>query len=179
MIATTLALRYWKPLAAAAACAALVWGYVQWRDHQREVGALGERTAWKVEIDRQKREAAGLLDVERARVERAELEKRAAQHAQGIKDTKNAKTISDLRSELGRTVRLRDPNAAGPGCGCSSAATSGTIAAGATPGAADGTEAGGLLSAELTGLLQRLTHEADEVNAAYEACRADAFNVRR
>lgn len=177
--AITLALRFWKPLAALVLAALLVWAYIHWRDVQRGIGATAERAEWETLMARQKREAQGLLDLETARVAALEKEKREAQDAQNVKDSNNAKTIADLSGKLRDVGRLRDPNATPARCGGGGSSTAGEAAASAGPGASDGAEAGGLLSAQLTGLLQRLTHEADELNNAYISCRADAFNVRK
>lgn len=81
-----------------------------------------------------------------------------------------------LRSAAGPAGRLRDPNAKGCGRGGESAAS--TPASGPVSGPTDPAQADGLLSAQLTGLLQRLTREADDINDAYATCRADALNLR-
>lgn len=98
----------------------------------------------------------------------------AAKNTQEMLDETHRTTIATLATQLrlraGPAQQLRDPHATG----CPATAP----AAPADPGAGDGTQTGGLLSAELTGLLQRLTHEADEINNAYASCRPDSFSIR-
>lgn len=126
-------------------------------------------------------EAATTLADETEKTRLLERSLQAARTNQELKDATNQKTVADLSDRLrraaGPALRLRDPNATA-GCwpGGGGAAGTATAAAGDRP--ADAAEAGGLLSAELTGLLQRLQREADDINAAYSSCRADAFAVR-
>lgn len=120
------------------------------------------------------REAARkALDVERARTREVETRLANALQAQEKKDAFNKTQVQDLQRRLDAAVarnagRLRDPN----GCGASSR-TERAPAPAAEHRDADRAEAGGLLSAQLTGLLRRLQREADEVNNAYASCRAD------
>ena len=87
--------------------------------------------------------------------------------------------MSALEKLLAATAgRLRDPNAAAAGCRSGGAGASTTDPGLADPDAADAAEAGGLFSAGATELLQRLTREADAINAAFASCRADALSVR-
>ena len=152
---------------------------------------LGVRVIDQKGYDRAKAEATAALKEQQRQAERelaSETAKtRAAEQAlrdfktnQDIQDAKAQTTVADLsrrlRQRAGKSGRLRDPNA--HGCGCSSSGPSGEAATAPGSGAADPAEAGGLLSAELTGLLQRLTTEADEINVAYASCRADAYQVR-
>jgi hypothetical protein len=101
---------------------------------------------------------------------------------QEIKDANDAKVISDQAARLRALAaaspggQLRDPNATG--CRRGGAGPDGKAAAAPGGGASDGAEGAGLLSAQLSGLLLRLTGEADLVNRAYAACRADAYTVR-
>ena len=99
---------------------------------------------------------------------------------QNLKDATHEKTVADLSDRLRRSAgqpgRLRDPHAAG--CGGSGSGTPGEPASAPSAGAADPAQAGGLLSAQLTGLLQQLALEADTINAAYASCRADGIAVR-
>ena len=129
-------------------------------------------------IDKQKQDAADLLIKETARANAAEKALQDAKNAQEVKDVQAQKTVNALQSRLAALTvdgRLRDPNA-GRGGGSGGPQGSTPSATGNSPDR--GTEAAGLLSAELTGLLQRLQREADEINNAYLSCRADAFAVR-
>lgn len=152
---------------------------------------LGVRVIDQKGYDRAKAEATAALKEQQRQAERelaSETAKtRAAEQAlrdfktnQDIQDAKAQTTVADLsrrlRQRAGKSGRLRDPNA--HGCGRGSGSPSGETATATGSGAADPAEAGGLLSAELTGLLQRLTTEADEINIVYASCRADAYQVR-
>lgn len=155
---------------------ALMFGVraIDQRGYQR---ASAEATA---ALQKQKREAERVLAIETAKTLAAEQALRDFKTNQDIQDAKSKSTVADLSSRLrqlaGKSGRLRDPNA--HGCGRGSGSPSGETATATGSGAADPAEAGGLLSAELTGLLQRLTTEADDINVAYISCRADTFKVR-
>lgn len=131
-------------------------------------------------INKQKAEAAALLASWTAKVHQVEQGLQALTNAQNLKDFDHEKTVADLSDRLRRLAgpagRLRDPHALGCGAGGGSAPSEAASAPSDRP--ADPAEAGGLLSAELGGLLQRLTLEADTINAAYASCRADAYAVR-
>jgi len=152
-----------------------VWHYIDGRGYDR---ATAEYTS---QINAQKSEAAALLASESAKVRAAEHALQAHLNAQNLKDFENAKNLAALsdrlRAAAGPARRLRDP--AATGCGGSSAGAPGATAAAPGDRAADDAQTGGLLSADFTGLLQRLTREADDINAAYASCRADAFAVRQ
>jgi hypothetical protein len=131
-------------------------------------------------IQKQKTEAADELASETTKVRKAEQALQEVTTTINVKDYEHEKTVADLSDRLRRAAgpagRLRDPNAAG--CGGGGGGTQSEVAgpAGDRPG--DPAEAGGLLSADLTGLLQRLQLEADTVNDAYTSCRAQAIAVR-
>lgn len=135
----------------------------------------------KAAIEAQKREAANKLLRLTEQVHEAENRLQAALQDQNTKDFDHAKKIAALSDRLhvytGPGLRLRDPHA--PGCGSGGAGPQSDTATATDSGATDPTQAGGLLSADFTGLLQRLVREADTINAAYTSCRADAFVVRR
>lgn len=177
----------WKPLAGAVAVGLLLWGLVHaWNTHnasQQAIGASQERAVWVQRLDDQKRDAATLLLAEQTKVARLEAEARTARQAQDLKDAENAKTRSDMQARLaaaaaGNGGRLRDPNATPARCGVGSAGTPAATASGTSARDGDGAEAGGLFSAAATGLLQRITSEADAVNDAYASSRADARALR-
>lgn len=148
--------------------------YIEGRGYDR---AVAENEA---AINKQKVAAVGLLLSEIQRANKAERALQAFKNNQEQKDATNQKTIADLSERLRRLAdpvgRLRDPNA--PGCGNGGGSPPGEVAPAPGDRPADQPEAGGLLSAELGGLLQRITREADDINAAYASCRADAFAVR-
>lgn len=161
----------------ALALVAGVVGYGELRASQAETATANRYEAAIAEL---KVKAADELAAETRKVLETERRLAAAVAAQEDQDAKNRSTVADLQRRLhaaaGAGQRLRDPNATGcrgGGGGAQSAA-----AAPADDRAADAAEAGGLLSAPLTGLLQQLTREADEINAAYISCRADAQAVR-
>ena len=155
---------------------ALMFGVraIDQRGYQR---AKAEATA---ALKEQQRQAERLLSLETAKTRAAEESLRTFKLNQDIQDAKAKSKVADLSSRLrqlsGQSGRLRDPNA--PGCGRGSGGPTGEAATAPGSSAADPAEAAGLLSADLTGLLQRLTTEADEINLAYASCRPDAFAMR-
>lgn len=160
-----------------AALAAALWiGYAHWRDLQREIGAAPHIAA----AAQQKTRARETLAAETAKVAATLRQLELALANQEKTDAKNQATIKSqadqLRAAAGPAGRLRDPNAAG--CGRGGGGPAAQAAASAGDRAADGADAGGLFSAGATQLFQRLTLRADEINAAYTSCRADAFSVR-
>ena len=155
--------------------ALLLFGH---REYNRGIQTATDH--YEAALGRQKTDAAQLLASETAKVLQVNLALQQATQKQELQDAKNKTTIADLadrlRAAAGPAGRLRDPNAAG--CGGSGDSAPSDFASAASGGADDGAEAGGLLSGQLTGLLRRLTREADDINAAYVACRADAYTVR-
>jgi hypothetical protein len=131
-------------------------------------------------IDAQNIEAAAMLAAETKKVTVATQALQDAQNKQEIQDAKNKSTIATrsdrLRAAAGPAGRLRDPNDAGCRGGGDSASSDLASATGDRAG--DAAETGRLLSGQLTGLLRRLARESDDVNAAYLACRSDAYTVR-
>ena len=131
-------------------------------------------------INKQKAEAAATLASETDKVHRAEQVLQDFKNHQELQDADHQKTVADLSDRLRRIAgpagRLRDPNQAG--CGSGSGSTPRAAPAAAADRANDPAEAGGLLSAELSGLLAERAKEADDINNAYASCRADAFKVR-
>lgn len=136
-------------------------GYMEYRGYQNaEAKFTQEASDAKIESDKIAKDLQGKLD--------------AAKNTQELKDVDHEKTVAALSAELrrsaGAAARLRDPHAA--------ACPAGAVAIAPGAGPDDGAQAGGLLSAELTELLQRLTREADDINNAYASCRADSISVR-
>ena len=156
--------------------AALFFGeqYIEGRGFER---ARAEDNA---AIEKVKREAADTLASETNKTRTAERALQDFKNTQELQDATHQKTVADLSSRLrtlaGAPGRLRDPHAAG--CGPSGSGTPGEAAPAPGDRPANPAEAGGLLSADLSGLLQRLQLEADTINVAYASCRADAYAVR-
>lgn len=162
------------------AAGAMVLGYFAWADHQQGIGDARATARWTKAVDEQKTKAIKVLAVEVAKVAAVERALADAKNKQELQDAANQKTVAGLSARLrdlaGPAGRLRDPNAAG--CGRSSVSADGPVASAPGDRADDYTEASGLLSAQLSGLLQQLGREADDINDAYASCRADAFSVR-
>lgn len=142
--------------------------------YQYAKGVRVTTSTYEAAIEKKKGEAARLLAAETTKVLDRERELADLKAKQEQQDAQHQKTVTDLQARLraaaGPTGRLRDPNA--PGCGGGSGGADGAPAANSGKRPADGAEAGGLLSAELSGLLQRLTFEADTINVAYASCRS-------
>lgn len=165
-----------KISAALALVAALFFAeqHIEGRGYDR---AKAEDTA---ALAQQKTQAADQLALETDKTRATERALQALKNTQELQDATHQKTIADLSSRLHTLAdnagRLRDPHAAGCGPSGSSTPSAATPAPGDS--AANPANAGGLLSADLSGLLQRLTAEADTINIAYASCRADAIAVR-
>jgi hypothetical protein len=144
------------------------------------IQATYEQLATKV--IRTNEEAKGLLAKLTTERDALQTQLTAAHAAQEKKDADNAKTIAAQDARLRGPAasapggQLRDPNA---GAGDCRAGPKGDAAADAGSGQEHPPEAGGLLSGQLSGLLRKLTREADGINAAYESARADALMCRQ
>lgn len=142
-----------------------------------DLGAARQAAVDQIAIKDLKEKAAETLAAETLKTRNAEQALQAFTDAQNLKDADHEKTVADLHDQLRRAAgpagRLRDPHATS-GCGAGSGGATDQAASSSGDRPADGAEAGGLLSAELTGLLERLTREADDINAAYASCRAQA-----
>ena len=127
-----------------------------------------------------KAQAAATLATETEKTRNAEQALQTLTNAQNLKDADHEKTVADLSSRLrvaaGPAGRLRDPNAVG--CGASGGGTQSAIASPANNSAADGAQTGGFLSKQLTEFLLSQAADADQLNNAYIACRADSMNIR-
>lgn len=160
---------------------AMVLGYFSWERHVRADERDKVVTEYNGKIATQKAEAAALLAAETAKVQAAEAAMLKFHFGNELKDRTNEKTISLLADKLhrasGSSGRLRDPNAT-PGCGQGSGGAQGQDTASAGDSATDGALPGGLLSVQLSGLLTERTKQADTINIAYIACRADAYEIR-
>lgn len=132
-------------------------------------------------VKQQKAQASAELIELTAQRDAAQTALNDAHRGQEIRDETAKKTIDQQASRLAalaRAGRLRDPNAVIARCGNGGGGAQGDPAATANAGAADSAEADGLLSVDLSALLLRITREADEIDAAYASCRADALSVR-
>lgn len=133
-------------------------------------------------VEAQKKAATALLKSLTDKVLEQQKTLNERHRAQEIRDGNNDATIARQAARLRALSRdagglgLRDPNAAG--CRCGGGGAEGAAPPAAGQGAGGGAQAPGLLSVQLERLLLRLTREADDVNGAYESCRADALNVR-
>lgn len=163
--------------------AALVGGLYMLERHVEQRGYDRAEADYMAAIERLHAEAAATLADQVNKTRSAEQALIDAKNKQDLKDATHSQTLADLSVRLRRAADragtaggLRDPNAAQ--CGRGGGAPPPGPATAASPGAADPAEAGGLLSEQLAGLLQQLTREADDINAAYASCRADAYTVR-
>lgn len=151
--------------------------------NQRDAALLDAQTqkttigTLNTNIERNKGDAARELAAQIENTRLAEKALQANKDAQELRDAQ-AKTVSDdlrrqLRTAAGPAGRLRDPNAtACVGGGGGSGGAQGGVTATADTGAADGPEAGGLLSAELTEFLLGQAVAADAINDAYASCKS-------
>jgi hypothetical protein len=171
----------YKWLLLLALCGALGVGYVAWAKHQQGIGEDRATARYEAALTKQKAEAAALLSSETAKVQAAEAAMLKFHFENELKDRTNEKAISLLADKLhratGNSGRLRDPNAT-TGCGQGGGGAQGQDTASSGDSAADGALPGGLLSEQLTGLLTERTKQADTINNAYRACRADAYEIR-
>lgn len=162
--------------------AALVGG-TTWATNQLEARGEARATAkYEVALAKQREDAQKELDAAKLKTQETESLLRESKINQEHKDAENAQVISKQRKDLaylaGTAGRLFDPNYKGPGCRDGGSGPASPDTGGAQSGNGDTTEAGGLLSEELSGLLQQQAAEADSINAAYLSCRADAFKLR-
>lgn len=130
--------------------------------------------------------ATARLRLETLTAERDRLQKNLDERhrAQEIRDANHAQQIGRLERQLRLVSRagggpgLRDPNAAPARCGGGGGGAASDAARAPSGGAGDAPEAPGLLSLQLESLLLRLVRDADTINRAYAACRADALIIR-
>lgn len=160
--------------------AALLGGLYMLERHIEQRGYDRAKADYTAAIERLHADAAAQLAEEVNKTRAAEQALNEAKNTRELKDATHTQTIASLSDRLRRAAgpagRLRDPNATH--CGGSGGDPEGGPATTANAGATNAPEAGGLLSAELAGLLQQLTREADDINVAYASCRADAYTVR-
>ena len=147
------------------------------------LGAKKEVLACSAKIEAGNAQAGRDLAAATAKVADQQIKLQAMVDKQNIEDSKHAETSAILTDHIHTLAalyagRLRDPNASPSqgGGSCSGAVSQVAGPAGSSP--ADGSQTGGLLSAELTGLLQRVQLEADAINDAYASCKSDAISIR-
>ncbi|MES2415088.1 MAG: hypothetical protein V4614_14875 [Pseudomonadota bacterium] len=154
--------------------------YNHWAGGLIQKGVKQSDDAWGLKVKDQMLDAAKKLAVATEEKNRAEAELRDFKAKQEKNDVENKNVAADykrlLRDAAGSAGRLRDPNAAGCGPGGDNVQGQGGTSNGNR--AEDGAKTGGLLSKELSGLLQRLFSEADDINNAYASCRPDSLNLR-
>ncbi len=164
------------------AAAALLAGAYALERHVEQRGYDRAAAEYTAAIQKLQAEAATTLATETAKTLSAEQALNTAKNNQEMKDAKHIQTIAQfadrLRIAAGPAGRLRDPNAATQ-CGGSGDRPPGDPATATAAGATDPAQTDGLLSEQLSELLQRLAREADDINAAYASCRADAYTVRQ
>ena len=185
-------------------CAAVAGGLVLLHRHGHRAGYAQAQAAYEAELDRLHTQAAAQLLAATQKTQQAE---RALHHAKNLQEIIDAQAVDEISrmaqrwaqaapggvgagtgtgmgagtgSGLGAgqlgPLRLRDPHASSRGCSGGGPTSGAASPAGA--GAADPPEAAGVLSEELARLLRALTIDADQINAAYASCRADAYTVR-
>ena len=159
-----------KVIALLIALTGLVLGVNHWVSGERDVafkaGAASIQKLW----DKDREQANQALIAANNQVVQKEHELQIALSKQEVKDANAKKTITQLATQLA-SMQLRDPNAA-------HSVKPNNSSASTNDSRNDTSETNGLLSEELTGLLQSLTRDADEINAAYASCQQNAFEVR-
>lgn len=168
------------PLAKILISLALLAALFSAEQYVEHLGATRARAEADLAIQKLKTQAATDLADEKEKTRAVEQTLQDFTAAQNLKDNTHEQIVSTLadrvRNLLDPAGRLRDPHA--QGCRGSGGGTTSATGGSAGDRPANQTEAGGLLSAELSGLLQRLTIEADRINEAYASCRAIAVNDR-
>lgn len=154
-------------------------GYAGYRIDRRATAI--ENSRWQMEIKELKLQASRELTLARDQRDLAQGKLNQALAEQERKDDANKEIVAgfELKLRAARALsagRMRDPNATG----CRGGGQDATGQGSGSPvnGGNNPAETSGLLSAELTGLLDKLTREADDINVAYASCRADAFTIR-
>lgn len=156
---------------------ALLLAYGNWRESE---GVRVTKMTYDAALAKQKKEAAALLANETAKTKISEEALSNLKNLRELQDVENQKTVAGLSARLrdlaGPTERLRDPHAAG--CGCGGRGATGQAAGADVDRADNGADAGGLVSQPLTDLLFKITDNAEQINLAYISCRADSVSTR-
>ncbi|RST54094.1 hypothetical protein [Variovorax sp. DXTD-1] len=140
--------------------------------------ARGERNSLSAAVTAQKAEAAATLRTLQASVLAQQKRIDEAHAAQEKTDATNLSTLAELRDRLRRERLQRASEDARRGSGGGGAP--GAPGAGADHRAAGGAQAAGLLPAapDREADEEADAYDADQINAAYASCRADAFGAR-
>lgn len=148
--------------------------------HARLESAQTTIKTYQRDLKDQKEEAAATLAAKVAEKEAVEKALAAFKAEQELKDAANKTMVKSLADRLlaagNAAGRLRDPNATG--CGPSGGGAKDATPTAAAGGPGNPAETGGLLSVQLSELLRQRLREADDINVAYAACRADTLNLR-
>ncbi len=169
----------YKLLALALLVMAAAGAFFGYGHHQYVKGTQVQQAIDQVATDKIKLAAAAELAAQVAKTAAAEQSLRDFTAKQELKDANNQKVIAGMADKLQRSQsagRLRDPNAT-PGCRLGGSGTTDKTTAASGAGAGDGAQTGGLFSEPATRLFERLTREADDINAAYQSCREYAQKV--
>jgi hypothetical protein len=170
----------YKWIAIAVAIVAALAGLWALEAHIEGIGYDKAAHVYQAAIDNQKADASATLASETERANKTERALQEVTNTINLKDSDHEKTVADLSDRLRRAAgpagRLRDPHAAGCGRGGGGSTAQAAGPAGDRP--ADAAEATGLLSADLTELLQRITRDADHINDAYTSCREQGIAIR-
>lgn len=169
----------YKIIATLLATISILIAIIFYGHYQYTKGVKITTLVYETAIAKQKNDAAQLLVSVTTQVAAKEQSLQNAKNTQDIIDAQHTKTVSNLSSKLRNALdsasRVCD-SSSGRGCGGGSASGQ-TV--GSTDASANSTaNADGVLSANLAGLLQKITLEADTINDAYASCRADSFAIR-
>lgn len=168
-------------MAALALCLVIAMGLAGMQT-VRLTGANARIAELQADIAKREEAAATRLAAETAKVLAAERRASEIRAQQEKADADHVQTVQRLQADLRARSRaaggpgLRDPHATPcpRGGGGADPAPTATV----DSGAADDTEAAGVLSEPLERLLLELAAEADEINVAYASCRAQALTGR-
>ena len=148
------------------------------------LGAKKEVLACSAKIEAGNAQAGRDLAAATAKVADQQIKLQAVVDQQNIEDSKHEETSAILTDSIHTLAglyagRLRDPNTkpSRGGGSCSDAISQ--VAGTPDDRGGNGAEANGVLSTDLTGLLQRLTKESDRINDAYTSCRSTAVKDRQ
>ena len=165
---------YWLLTAAVALMLLLAWSTDHFRAKAR--AAHNDLAQLQKEVSDQNRTAQATFERLTGERDRAQAALKHQREEQEKTDATNVTEIARLGDELKRRpVRVRLI----PGsttCGTGGGGTQGAAATTDTPGAADPTEAHGLLPAGNSARLGVVIAEAETINAAYASCRTQLFH---
>lgn len=156
----------------------VITGYNIWANHEQSIGYDKAKVEYEKVIQDQKDIATQALITETAKVTVKEKELQEFKNNREVIDRANTKKVNALSNSVrAMSQQLRDPHQISAIKYSNSSSSSDS--SNSNSGSGNGAEASGLLSAELTGLLSRITSEADEINLAYISCKEDSQNIRK